>query len=140
MNPYTLIAPLLLAVPVAQQTAQQPEQPVAQPAGQQLTGHVLSAETHRSHHSTSVYNPSTGQTSSGGGTSIQRDIEIQIGNLVYESSQIHKEVQVGKDWKQTDGREKKRTKTLKSGPRGPMSNTSTSPSHIAASSNVGLLA
>jgi hypothetical protein len=99
MKAYTLIAALLLAVPVvAQQTAQQPEQPVAQPAAQQLTGHVLSAETHRSHHSTSVYNPSTGQTSSGGGTSIQRDTEIQIGNLVYESSQIHKEVQVGKDY------------------------------------------
>jgi len=95
MKAYSLIAALLLAVPVvAQQAAPQTAQPIAQ----QLTGHVLSAETHRSHHSTSVYNPSTGQTSSGGGTSIQRDTEIQVGNLVYESSQIHKEVQVGKDY------------------------------------------
>jgi negative regulator of sigma E activity len=95
MKACTLITALLLTVPVtAQQTAQQPEQPVAR----QLTGHVLSAETHRSHHSTSVYNPSTGQTSSGGGNSIERDTEIQVGNLVYESSQIHKEVQVAKDY------------------------------------------
>jgi hypothetical protein len=94
MKAGTLMAGLLLAVPVvAQQAAQQP----AQPAGQ-LTGHVLSAETHKSHHSTSVYNPSTGQTSYGGGNSVQRDTEIQVGNLVYESSQIHKEVQVGKDY------------------------------------------
>ena len=63
-----------------------------------MTGHILSAETHRSHHSTSVYNPSTGQTSYGGGNSVQRDTEIQVGNLVYESSQVHKEVQVGKDY------------------------------------------
>ena len=91
MNAYTLTAALLLAVPVgAQQAAQQP--------AQQLTGHVLSAETHRSHHTTSVYNPSTGQYSHGGGTSVERDTEIQVGNLVYESSQIHKEVQVGKDY------------------------------------------
>jgi hypothetical protein len=26
------------------------------------------------------------------------DTEVQVGNLVYESSQIHKEVQVGKDY------------------------------------------
>ena len=98
MKTYTLAAALLLAVPVvAQQAAPQSAQPVAQPAAQ-LTGHILSAETHRSHHSTSVYNPSTGQTSSGGGTSIERDTEIQVGNLIYESSQIHKEVQVGKDY------------------------------------------
>ena len=54
--------------------------------------------THRSRHSTSVYNSSTGQHSHGGGTSIERDTEIQVGNLVYESSQIHKEVQVGKNY------------------------------------------
>jgi hypothetical protein len=29
---------------------------------------------------------------------VQRDTEIQVGNLVYESSQIHKEVLVGKDY------------------------------------------
>jgi hypothetical protein len=98
MKTYTLVATLLLAMPVvAQQAAQQPAQPVAQPA-QQQTGHVLSAETHKSHHSTSVYNPSTGQTSYGGGNSVQRDTEIQVGNLIYESSQIHKEVQVGRDY------------------------------------------
>jgi hypothetical protein len=97
MKTHTLAAALLLAFPVAQLAAQQPAPPVAQSAAQ-LTGHVLSAETHRSHHSTSVYNPSTGQTSSGGGTSIQRDTEIQVGSLIYESSQIHKEVQVGKDY------------------------------------------
>jgi hypothetical protein len=98
MKAHTLIAALLLAVPVAQQAAQQPAQSAAQPAAHQLTGHILSAETHRSHHSTSVYNPSTGQTSYGGGNSVQRDTEIQVGNLIYESSQIHKEVQVGKDY------------------------------------------
>jgi hypothetical protein len=32
---------------------------------------------------------------------VQRDTEIQVGNLVYESSQIHKEVQVGKDYPAT---------------------------------------
>jgi hypothetical protein len=80
MKTYTLAMALLLAFPVAQLAAQQPAQPVEQSAAQ-LTGH-----------------PSTGQTSSGGGTSIQRDTEIRVGNLVYESSQIHKEVRVGKDY------------------------------------------
>ena len=94
MKAYTLATVLLLAVPVvAQQAAQQPVQPAAQ-----LTGHVLSAEKHRSHHTTSVYNSSNGQYSHGGGTSVERDTEIQVGNLVYESSQIHKEVTVGKDY------------------------------------------
>lgn len=101
MKAYTLIAALLLAVPVvAQQAAQQPAQAetrTPQPAAQ-LTGHVLSAETHKSHHSTSVYNSTNGQWSHGGGTSVQRDTEIQVGNLIYESSQIHKEVLVGKDY------------------------------------------
>jgi hypothetical protein len=93
----TLLSTMVILVQqlAAQQATQQTAQPV-QPAA--LTGYVLSAETHKSHHSTSVYNPSTGQTSSGGGTSIERDSEIQVGNLVYESSQIHKEVQVGKDY------------------------------------------
>jgi len=95
MKAHILIA-VLMAVPVAaeQATQEAPQQPT-RPA---VTGHVLSAETHRSHHSTSVYNPSTGQRSYGGGNSVQRDTEIQVGNLVYESSQIHKEVQVGKDY------------------------------------------
>src|SRR5438552_13166592 len=64
----------ILTVPVrAQQATQQPAQPVAQATtAQQQTGHVLSAETHKSHHSTSVYNSSTGQYSHGGGTSVQR--------------------------------------------------------------------
>jgi len=98
MKIYTLIAALLLAaVLVAQQAAQQPAQSPAQPAAQ-LTGHILSAETHKSHHSTSDYNSATGQWSHGSGTSVQRDTEIQVGNLIYESSQIHKEVQVGKDY------------------------------------------
>lgn len=80
MKTYTLIVALLLAMSVvAQQAAQQPARPVAQPATQQQTGHVLSAETHKSHHTTSVYNSSTGQ-SSGSGTSVQRDTEIQVGN------------------------------------------------------------
>jgi hypothetical protein len=93
---HTLIAALLLAVPlVAQQPAPPERQTPAQPA---VTGHVLSAETHRSHHTTSVYNSSTGQYSHGGGTSVERDTEIQVGNLVYDSSQIHKEIQVGKDY------------------------------------------
>jgi hypothetical protein len=29
---------------------------------------------------------------------VERDTEIQVGNIVYESSQIHKEVTVGKDY------------------------------------------
>jgi hypothetical protein len=84
MKACTFVATLLFAVPVVAQ--------------QHLTGHILSAEKHRSHHSTSVYNSSNGQWSQGGGTSVQRDTEIQIGNLVYEASQIHNEVQVGKDY------------------------------------------
>ena len=107
MKKHTLIAALFSAVLIlvqqstAQSTtpqstaAQQPAQSTAQP---EVTGHVLSAETHKSHHTTSVYNSSTGQYSHGGGTSVERDTEIQVGNLVYESSQIHKEVQVGKDY------------------------------------------
>jgi hypothetical protein len=55
MKAYTLIATFLMAMPVlAQQAAQQPAQPVAQTATQQQTGHILSAETHKSHHTTSV--------------------------------------------------------------------------------------
>jgi hypothetical protein len=100
MKTYTLLAIVLWALPaVAQQAAQQPAQPETQaPIQPAVTGHVLSAETHKSHHSTSVYNSSNGQWSHGGGTSVQRDTEIQVGNLIYESSQIHKEVQVGKDY------------------------------------------
>ena len=103
MKTSALVAALLLTMAVgarqaAQGAVQQTAQPVAQPAKQQQTGHVLSAETHKSHHTTSVYNSATGQYSHGGGTSVQRDTEIQVGNLIYESSQIHKEVQVGKDY------------------------------------------
>src|SRR6266446_9199684 len=87
MKTYTAIATMLFAVPIWAQQSAQPQ-----------IAHVLSAETHRSHHTTSVYNSSTGQYSHGGGTSIERDTEIQVGNLVYESSQIHKEIQVGKDY------------------------------------------
>jgi len=99
MKTNTFVVALLLTVPVAaRQVPQEAAQQPAQPATQQLSGHVLSAETHKSHHTTSVYNSSTGQYSHGGGTSVQRDTEIQVGNLIYESSQIHKEVQVGKDY------------------------------------------
>jgi len=94
MKAYICIAALLLTVPAEAQQAAQP----AQPAIQQLTGHILSAETHRSHHTTSVYNSTTGQYSHGGGTSVESDTEIQVGNLVYESPRVHKEVQVGKDY------------------------------------------
>jgi hypothetical protein len=72
------------------------QEPNTQPA--QQIGHVLSAETHKAHHTTSVYNSQTGQWSYGGGNSVQRDTEIQVGGLVYESPRIHKEVQVGKDY------------------------------------------
>jgi hypothetical protein len=53
MKAYTLLAAMLLTVPVgaqqaAQQPAQQQAQPVGQPAVPQQTGHVLSAETHTS--------------------------------------------------------------------------------------------
>jgi hypothetical protein len=40
-------------------------------------------------------------------TPVQRDTEIQVGNLIYESSQIHKEVQVGKDYPDKHGVAKK---------------------------------
>ena len=90
MKARTLVAALLCAVPVMAQQA-------TQPATQQLTGHILSAEKHRSHHATTIYS-STGESSNGGGISVQRDTEIQIGNLVYGASQIHNEVQVGKDY------------------------------------------
>jgi hypothetical protein len=83
------VAALLFAVPVV---AQQPAQPT-----QQLTGHILSAEKHRSHHATTIYS-STGESSNGGGISVQRETDIQIGKVVYGSSQIHNEVQVGKDY------------------------------------------
>jgi hypothetical protein len=88
-----LVLAALLTIPCT--TAGQVAPPFAQPAA---TGHVLSAETHRSHHSTSVYNSGTGQYSHGSGVSVERDTEIQVGNLVYESSEVHKEVQVGKDY------------------------------------------
>jgi hypothetical protein len=99
MKTCTLITALLLVVPVgARQAAQQPAQSAAQPATQQLTGHVLSAETHMSHHTTSVYNSTTGQYGYGSGISVQRETEIQVGNLVYGCQRIHKEVQVAKDY------------------------------------------
>jgi hypothetical protein len=99
MKVYVLIAALLLALPVAgQQAAQEVAKQPAQPTTQQLTGHILGAETHKSHHTTSVYNSSTGQYSHGGGTAVERDTEIQVGSLIYESSHIHKEVEVGKDY------------------------------------------
>jgi hypothetical protein len=94
MKAHTLIATLLLAVPVAaQQAAQLPTQPV-----QQLTGHVLGAERHRSHGTTSTYNQSAGTWNHGSSNAVESNTEIQVGNFVYESSQIHKEVQVGKDY------------------------------------------
>lgn len=80
----TIFAVVLLATPVF---AQQP------------TGHVLSAEAHRSHHSTSIYNSSTGQYSHGSGVTVEGQTEIQVGNLIYQSPRIHKEVQVGKDYR-----------------------------------------
>ena len=87
MKTCAFVASLLFAVPVVAQQAVQ----------QQLTGHILSAEKHRSHHATTIYS-STGESSNGGGISVQRDTQIQIGNVVYGTSQIHKEVQVGKDY------------------------------------------
>ncbi len=101
MKAYTLVAVLLMTASFDTQMRAQQSQPANQEsaaATQQLTGHVLSAETHRSHHTTSVYNSSTGQYSHGGGNSVQSETEIQVGKLIYESAQIHKEVQVGKDY------------------------------------------
>jgi hypothetical protein len=77
MKAYIFLAALLAALPVS---GQQPSSA--------LVGHVLSAETHRAHISTSY----------GVGSSMQRDTEIQVENLVYESSEIHKEILVGKDY------------------------------------------
>jgi hypothetical protein len=89
MKACTLVATLLFAVPVVAQQAAQP--------AQQLTGHILSAEKHRSRNATTIYS-STGESSNGGGISVQRETDIQIGNVVYGAPQIHKEVQVGKDY------------------------------------------
>ena len=72
MRTYTLIAMLVLAMPV---TAQQ--------TSQQLTGHILSAESHSSR------------------KSVQRYTEIQVGNLVYACSGMHKQIQAGKDYSVT---------------------------------------
>lgn len=94
MKMYILIAALLLAVHVVAQQA--PQQP-AQPATQQ-TGHVLSAETHGASGTTSSYDYSTGKWSHGSTNAAESSTEIQVGNLVYESSRIYKEVQVGKDY------------------------------------------
>jgi hypothetical protein len=97
MKMYTLVAALTLAMPALAQQQPPPQQPQ-----QQTIGHVLSAETHRTQgsSSTSTYDQATGKwtygTSSGG--AVRRDTEIQVGNLVYESSQIHKDVVVGKDY------------------------------------------
>jgi hypothetical protein len=86
MKACTFVVALLFAVPL-----------VAQQPAHQLTGHILSAEKHRSHHAATIYS-STGESSNGGGISVQRETEIQIGNLVYGASQIHHDVQVGKDY------------------------------------------
>jgi hypothetical protein len=85
MKASTFAVPLFFALPIAAQQSQP------------LTGHILSAEKHRSHHATTIYS-STGESSNGAGISVQRDTEIQIGNVVYGASQIHNEVQVGKDY------------------------------------------
>lgn len=87
MKARLFVATLLFAVPVVAQ----------QPAQQQLTGHILSAARHRSHNATTIYS-SAGESSNGAGISVQRETEIQIGNVVYGAPQIHKEVQVGKDY------------------------------------------
>jgi hypothetical protein len=83
MKTHTLLAAILFAMPAA---AQRP------------TGHVLSAEAHSSHHSTSLYNSSNGQYSNGSGVTVEGQTDIQVGNLIYESPRIHKQVQVGKDY------------------------------------------
>jgi hypothetical protein len=101
MKAHTLVVVLFVAASFGAQGMAQQSQPANQestPATQQLTGHVLSAESHSARHATSLYNSSTGQYSRGRGTSIQSETEIQVGKLVYESAQIHKEVQVGKDY------------------------------------------
>jgi hypothetical protein len=89
MKARIFVATLLLAVPAVAQLVAQPTR--------QLTGHILSAAKHRSHHATTIYS-STGESSNGAGISVQRETEIQIGNVVYGASQIHNEVQVGKDY------------------------------------------
>lgn len=89
MKAWIFVATLSFAVPVVAQQAVQP--------AQQLTGHILSAGKHRSRNATTIYS-STGESSNGGGISLQRETDIQIGNVVYGAPQIHKEVQVGKDY------------------------------------------
>jgi hypothetical protein len=83
MKSYALAVALMVAVAVN---------------AQQQTGHVLSAETHRSHGTSSIYNQSSGTWSHGSTNSKDSDTEIQVGNLVYASPRIHKEIQVGKDY------------------------------------------
>ena len=72
MRTYTLIAMLILAMPgTTQQTSQQ------------LTGHILRAESKSSR------------------KFAERYTEIQVGNLVYACSGMHKQIQPGKDYSVT---------------------------------------
>jgi len=90
----TIVA-LLFFVGLSPQQAESGSQPPQRTA--ELVGHVISVETHRSQHTTQ---------NGGFGTSISRDTEIQVGNLVYECSQIHRHIQVGKDYPITIGADK----------------------------------
>jgi hypothetical protein len=88
------LAAMFLTVPAAAQQAVPPPTLTAT----QLAGHILSAETHSSHGTNSSYNQATGKWSHGSSNAVESATEIQVGNLVYESPRIHKEVQVGKDY------------------------------------------
>jgi hypothetical protein len=90
MKTYSLAA-LLLAAPL---TAQQPTAP------QQQTGHELSTEVHASQSTLSAHNNKTGNTH-GTINQVESDTEIQIGNVIYESAQFHREIVAGKDYPAT---------------------------------------
>lgn len=96
MNKLMLLAFLFSASAIV---AQQP----SQPGSQQPTAHVLGIGTHKTHSTDSYIDPGA---SSGGkpltkdadATWTQRVTVIQIDKLIYESPQIHKEVQDGADY------------------------------------------
>ena len=94
-----LIAVLVFASPLV---AQQPSQPTSPPATQQQTGRVLGFATHTTHSTDSYIDPAQGGADIGHKNADlswkQRVTVIQVSKLVFESPQIHKEVEAGKDY------------------------------------------
>jgi hypothetical protein len=99
MKQSALMAALVFAFPLV---AQQPSQPTSPPATQQQTGRVLGIGTHTTHSTDSYIDPQQGGSDIGRRNAdaswAQRVTVIQVSNLVYESPQIYKEVETGKDY------------------------------------------